>query len=754
MSTAIVSATGIQDTSGQVFAFGTWQLVFKPTFGFPGPFTDGGVSFTKLYGGSLDATGSFSQSNINRNDTIAPANSRWTLIVSPNASSQAFQIDLNVNSANVDATAAINAAISLISFAATPIAHGYKDNEIILIPNSGGMYYNNTDKSLRIWDTANNAFSTFLPTTGEVVLNPTASQNINQPTGTQLTVPRFNNHIYVDGIKYPITQAGIQQAFTDACAISNGAGAGVHVWLPPCAVALNNLPVTGATEQFLITAPIQIHGSGPNSTWFILGTDPTIDNIPVFRVKPSVSDEGYYHFDNFRITSGGAHGGDGFFLEASATTTINRLLIDCVEVVGLANGSWAMNMNTAGGSERFILNKIRDCNLSHGIKLTTSSVDSWMFEHNSFGAFNNNPVTTPCFDITSGSGASHITFFNNNGGLPGGIAVIHAAIEPQFICNQFEQGSLVSVEANSAMIDLMGDVSPIDHPVLFGNNLGSSNNCNINVRVDHVTRAYLSANVYGVNTAGGIGVVLTANSSGTVMDVNNSNEFILGGTAVAMTNASGVNPWACTLYSPTGTVPCTIRDDGAGGFQIITNASKSWDFQNTSNLIVPAGIGITYQGATSGTATVNPPAVAGGTHLWPVNGGTLNETTGNLDQTALAAAIAATILNTGTLIAGQYLVVWDAKITQAATTSSTLGPATISWTDPDGTVITTVVSATQPAGGITVSGIATNTVNAFLLGTPLPVNVKAGANVTIAFAYASSGATPMQYNFHARLVAL
>ena len=152
MSLSTVSATNIQDPSGQVFANGTWSLYFTPTFGRSGPFTDGGVAFTKIYGGSLDANGSFSQANVNRNDTISPAGSMWLLVVTPAVSGQSFQVLLNVNNAVFSATTAINAVISLISVASTPLTRAYKDSEVVNSDGAGALYYDETLKTLKVWD--------------------------------------------------------------------------------------------------------------------------------------------------------------------------------------------------------------------------------------------------------------------------------------------------------------------------------------------------------------------------------------------------------------------------------------------------------------------------------------------------------------------------------------------------------------------------------------------------------------------------
>lgn len=100
-----------------------------------------------------------------------------------------------------------------------------------------------------------------------------------------------------------------------------------------------------------------------------------------------------------------------------------------------------------------------------------------------------------------------------------------------------------------------------------------------------------------------------------------------------------------------------------------------------------------------------------------------------------------------------YRVSWDSKITQAATTSSTLGALTIVYTDPDGTVVTVTAPASVVAGTIATTS-AGNTTGTALLGMPLTLNCKPGTAITYAFAYASSGATIMNYNLHVRLESL
>jgi hypothetical protein len=119
-----------------------------------------------------------------------------------------------------------------------------------------------------------------------------------------------------------------------------------------------------------------------------------------------------------------------------------------------------------------------------------------------------------------------------------------------------------------------------------------------------------------------------------------------------------------------------------------------------------------------------------------------------------AAKVTTTLYAVPASGAGQYRVSWNAKVTRAATTSSTLGALTITYTDPDGVVITTTMPGTgvNPTTGIGES-VSTNTTGSVLFGFPLTLNCKASTNITYAFAYVSSGATTMQYNLNILLEA-
>jgi hypothetical protein len=121
-----------------------------------------------------------------------------------------------------------------------------------------------------------------------------------------------------------------------------------------------------------------------------------------------------------------------------------------------------------------------------------------------------------------------------------------------------------------------------------------------------------------------------------------------------------------------------------------------------------------------------------------------------VNLTAQTAAIATTTLFFLTplfVASGQYRLSWNAKVTTAAGTSSTLGALTIVYTDPDGVVQTITAAALSHAGAVetTDTGNSTTTV---LLGIPILMNCKVSTSITYAFAYASNAAAAMNYNLN------
>jgi|DEB0MinimDraft_3_1074331.scaffolds.fasta_scaffold02359_9 hypothetical protein len=102
-----------------------------------------------------------------------------------------------------------------------------------------------------------------------------------------------------------------------------------------------------------------------------------------------------------------------------------------------------------------------------------------------------------------------------------------------------------------------------------------------------------------------------------------------------------------------------------------------------------------------------------------------------------AASIAATDIETPSLPQGLYQVSYTTRVTQAASTSSSL-VVTVSWTDNG-------VSCSQ--SGVALTGNTTSTQQSgFLL-----IQIDSGSVVRYSTTYASVGGTPMQYQLMLRL---
>lgn len=157
------------------------------------------------------------------------------------------------------------------------------------------------------------------------------------------------------------------------------------------------------------------------------------------------------------------------------------------------------------------------------------------------------------------------------------------------------------------------------------------------------------------------------------------------------------------------------------------------NFSNTTPSIPTGGSGVLWQtdgaGNLSGYITTAPIAAS-------------------ISLTAQAAAISATtLLAVGAGGAGTYQISYVATVTQAATSSSTLGGSNgfqIVYTN-----LSDSVSKTTPAGATS----ATNTTAVSISGVVI-ANVLASTTIQYQFGYTSSGVTVMQYDLNIRVVLL
>jgi hypothetical protein len=199
---------------------------------------------------------------------------------------------------------------------------------------------------------------------------------------------------------------------------------------------------------------------------------------------------------------------------------------------------------------------------------------------------------------------------------------------------------------------------------------------------------------------------------------------------------------------------------------VIVKGNHAYDDQGTPTQ--GYGIGIALSGQASGYSnfTIEGNDLRGNKFAainnaaTPISGfsvhGNPGIDTAPIDFTAQTAAVGSTFLYNVPIGLNQNVrVCWSAKVTTAATTSSTLGGASgfqLIYTDADDSVSTTTPAAGAPSAGVNQAYSQTNqgnTTSSQASGCLL-VNAKANTNINFQFGYTSAGATPMAYSLHVR----
>lgn len=185
-----VTAT-LTDSTGQVWANGTWRVEFIPPFGNPSPPNNNGNPITPPQTGVMDGTGTLTVT-LDDNIVVAPAGTLWKFTLCPNANPASCSFSSQVvHGATQNLSASISADLTPVAVNANPtLARAYTDAEVTA--GFGAQYIRVTDGHLRICAIA------FCAGTGFV----DATSQTNNPTFTGLTTVddlQVNNNMNVDG---------------------------------------------------------------------------------------------------------------------------------------------------------------------------------------------------------------------------------------------------------------------------------------------------------------------------------------------------------------------------------------------------------------------------------------------------------------------------------------------------------------------------------------------------------------------------
>lgn len=344
-------------------------------------------------------------------------------------------------------------------------------------------------------------------------------------TATSITNPNLDNRIYVDGVKYPLTHAGIQQALTDACAITNGSLHGTQVLFPPMAVT----DTTSGGACFTVTCPLDLEGAGEAAT----GITATACN-PMFLLQPSAN----FGIQDWRIRGFTLNSGGGDVIKMDGVTNGFGLFNYDFEwnEITAKTGSYAIT--TTVSPTLFLTQQglVAHNTFGSGVKFNGNATgggdaDGLLFDHNYY-PLTGTTITTPCLDLTTADGTANDTITHNQfNNCAGGVLVVHGANQLKFINNQVQLTPAIT-EANSAILDFQGDVFAINQATIQDNNINAlTSGATSNIRLDHVTWSSIANNVFTVTGTTGAGIRSTSNASKMNLDTNNFGT--LSGGAVA-----------------------------------------------------------------------------------------------------------------------------------------------------------------------------------------------------------------------------
>jgi hypothetical protein len=142
------------DIGGTTWGGAQIIISFVPAPSIPGPYFLGGDSeFLKIWNVKADGSGYF-DIGIPDNTTITPAGSTWQFTIAPAATQPAVIFRLMIAGTGMNISSIFTAQSYQLQQTGVPslfIPRAYNDNEVIVPPNSGQLYFNSTFNQMRMW---------------------------------------------------------------------------------------------------------------------------------------------------------------------------------------------------------------------------------------------------------------------------------------------------------------------------------------------------------------------------------------------------------------------------------------------------------------------------------------------------------------------------------------------------------------------------------------------------------------------------
>ena len=198
MATTIVSGN-LADIQGVTWINAPIEITFVPNPSKPGPviWADGLFNPGPILIFS-DASGNFSIP-LPSTDTIQPSNSTWLFSIGPNASAQAVLLNIGVTGTMMDISTLFTQRSNALIIQSLRVPRAYATFELETPVNEGQLWWNTTLGVFQFWNgsTWDSIVGTIPPPVGNVIVpNPTGSQSITQPPGTDFTVATSGGGIF------------------------------------------------------------------------------------------------------------------------------------------------------------------------------------------------------------------------------------------------------------------------------------------------------------------------------------------------------------------------------------------------------------------------------------------------------------------------------------------------------------------------------------------------------------------------------